>query len=295
MDSINLIDLKYVARQNRELVESVARDIGAFTDAAVVALPEGLSLENIERFMPVKNRYTGYFKTHLLDEFARYCKLGKDAGASPVFVDANRMSARRIFDLGNEENPGHCENMAELELKRTPAFRFLCEAISDKSPTQPVYGQLSLVNMIHDWREHITVKATDGKTIPVPTAMNLIRGINIEASLDQSHSVDNFGESSSSMEQIEAKARGDKALPAGLEFKCVPYYGLQERKFEIQISIHLEKDKKPQLKLRVMGRDVIAEHIEQEFSDKIAKVFTDKSVVIGSFSPFGPERDYSRR
>lgn len=258
--------------------------------APLVALRKGFDLVNLDQHKQFQTHYRAAFETHLIKEFSRYCKTNKIASASNIFVDHDRMQAVRIFDLGDTDKPGHCLHTACLRLKETPAYHWLESNITKHS--NPAFEQLDLVNLITDWREHMTLVDGGGKTIPLLTGLNSIRGINIEASLEQEHVAGNMSESSSSMEQIEIQARGNKQLPAGIKFKCVPFYGLEERTFEIQISASLARDKKPKLKLRTMGRDVMAEKITQEFVTKIGKEFTADTIVVGCLST---GHDYSRR
>ena len=72
-------------------------------------------------------------------------------------------------------------------------------------------------------------------------------------------------------------------MPVAFEFKCVPYEGLDERRFSLRNS--LLKSGEPVFVLRIVQLEAQEEAIANEFRDLLIEKFTDKPVetFIGNF------------
>ncbi|EMY3518361.1 DUF2303 family protein, partial [Yersinia ruckeri] len=92
-----------------------------------------------------------------------------------------------------------------------------------------------------------------------------------------------FSGKRSIMETVEAKSKD--IMPAGFEFKCVPYEGLGERRFKLRYSILTGGDV-PVLVLRIVQLEGEQEKIAQEFRDLLISKFTGIEIetFIGNFS-----------
>lgn len=247
-------------------IPAVIEQLGAAaTQVPVSVIPNTMSIESLERFMPNASRYRLAFSTTSIDDFIEYNTEHDKVGAT-CFVDAEYMKAKSIFDLGTVDAPEHKENQATLALKKTSAFRAICNINGEKLP-QKLAGEF-----IEDWADNIFVftKAGDAMT-PVQAAKSL-QDLTVESAREVNSKVDDFGANMSAMERIEAK--NQDLIPAEIHFACIPYSGLRERKFKLRVAI-LTGDDKPKLVFRIMQLDAIEEELADEFKQKLSDNFNE--------------------
>ena len=101
------------------IAASAAIENQSITDN-LVALPSDYKLHNLEQYLQVRRRARGLMATAILESFTDYTKAHAEAGAS-VFVNPDTMSATAVLNLGTPNEPGHADNRAKLEVKRTAA------------------------------------------------------------------------------------------------------------------------------------------------------------------------------
>lgn len=238
------------------------------TQVPLSLTPESMRINSLENYMEYAARYRLNYRTTSIKDFNEYNKLHDQDGAT-CFIDADSMTAKSIFDLGTVELPGHKENMARITLKQTAAFSaILC--INGQKLAQKHAGEF-----IEDWFEQMEVFTSDGESITARNAAASLQNLTIEAARSVTSAIDNFGESMSSMEKIEAKNKD--LLPAEIHFHCNPYNGLDERKFALRISI-LTGDDKPKISFRILQLESIEEKIAEEFKDVISEASEDLSL-----------------
>ena len=64
-------------------------------------LPDGTSVESLERFSLERFRFRGAMTTTSIDDFARYSKgYASDSEPARCFIDADNMTARSVFNIG---------------------------------------------------------------------------------------------------------------------------------------------------------------------------------------------------
>lgn len=235
----------------------------AGTHYPTMLVPEGFQVKNLESFMQLRSSYRFSFKTKSINDFVEYSKEFDQEGAK-CFVNSDNMSAKVIFDLGTETAPLHQDNRAGLNLDKTSAYRNLLSIDGNH------LSQKAASNFIEDWADHITVFTKAGDHMTIAQAANALNNITIESARSLTSEVDDFGESMSAMEKIEAKNK-DK-IPADINFKCVPYLGLNERTFKVRVSI-LTGGSRPEISLRIIQLEPQQEEIAEEFKDILVKKF----------------------
>lgn len=101
-------------------------------------------------------------------------------------------------------------------------------------------------------------------------ASKQLREITIEQIASMDSRVDDFGESMSTMERIEAK--NQDVIPATIEFTCDPYHGLEDRAFTVRVSILTGGDR-PKISLRIVRLEAQEEDMAEEFKDILVETF----------------------
>lgn len=249
---------------------------------SVIALHSDFRLESLERFELQRARFRGNFKTTEPDAFAAYAKEKSTENAS-CFVNAKKMTADLIFNIGTIAAPGHCDDRANLGLEITAPYRALL-AIVDKR-----LSQKEVAEFIEDWRQLMTASSEedmDGNTtaIPLARAIYAIRKITIEAKATTESETRNFGATNTSMDSIDVKSAD--MPPAFLHFTCEPYLGLTQRAFSLRLSVIT--DRQPSLTLRIVRHESQLEEMAKEFesliNEKLADIEPAVKTFIGEFA-----------
>lgn len=236
-----------------------------------VAVPEGYSLVDIEPYLPNRSRFRGTLKTSSIADFVAYTKARHAEALKPAgFIDADKMSATVLFNLGDAENPGHGDHTAVLQLKPTAAYAAMIAANGKR------FGQRELVDWLCDWFPNaepfkgITDQPDTFEVMPRSAALDAIRQVTITAKSETDSRVGDFAASASTFDEIEAKSR--IGLPSGFLFRTPPYLGLEERTYTLRLSL-LTGDPKspPQLSLRVIQLETHQEATAQAFKDRLLK------------------------
>lgn len=249
---------------------------------SVLALHKDFAIESLEKYEQGRTRFRGKFNTAEPDAFADYAKSKSQQNAS-CFINAQNMSAALIFNIGTNEQPGHCDDKAHLALEMTAPYKALL-AIVDKR-----LAQKDVAEFIEDWRQLINASSEedlDGNVtnIPLAKAIHAIRKITIEAKATTESETRNFGATNSSMDSIDVKSAD--MPPAYLHFKCEPYRGLAERTFDIRLSVIT--DRQPALTLRIVRHETEQEEMAKEFEGiinaKLGNIDPAIKTFIGDFA-----------
>lgn len=242
---------------------AAAVDVGsrlAASDMPIVVLPNTHSIMSIEKYQDAPARFRGVFSTRYLGDFAEYVKSAND-GDSCVFVDAEKMSAQAIIDLGRVTAPLHGDHQAVLTLTPTPEYKALL-AITSKPQ-----GQRELAEWVEDWRSALTAHS-EGDVLPeIKNVIKAIRSLKIESKTTGTHTADNLKASKGSLEEIEAKS-GHETLPDFIVMSCVPYEGLALRDFVCRLGV-LTSAEKPQYVLRITLFEREVEMMGKELQDAV--------------------------
>lgn len=235
------------------------------TKSNLLVVPNGFDVSNLESNMVNRDSYRFAFATKSINDFGEYCKEFDKEGAK-CFVNSDYMRANTIFDLGTEEAPLHQLHNAKLQLDKTAAFKALLNINGEH------LSQKDAANFVEDWADNIKVLCKAGKTMTVNQASKQLREITIEQIASMDSRVDDFGESMSTMERIEAK--NQDVIPATIEFTCDPYHGLVNRAFTVRVSILTGGDK-PKISLRIVRLEAQEEDMAEEFKENLVEKFAD--------------------
>lgn len=248
------------------------------TERPSVVLPDNLHLVSLEPFQRYRNSYRGTFTTGSFDDFINYCAGHSDDAV--CFVDVDTMTAKMIFDLGTDSEPGHCEHKATLKLKATPAHEALTSFVGHSR------SQAEVFNFLQDWKPLISVYEDYSKetVVTFAEASHRIRNVEIDASTKAAHEEGDFSRQKSSSARVEMKASDNRKLPAIISMGFVPYLGFDPISFDLQVGIALVKDQ-PMISLRIIGEELLREQIANEFVHRLFVEFDQDRVIRGAFAP----------
>jgi len=238
-----------------------AQQSDAMPDFPFRLLPSGMNIASLEPFMVERNQFRAAMKTRSIEDFVKYFE---EHQGENCFINAEQMTAKTIFDLGDSAAPLHCHHKAYLSLQKTAAFKEL-ERVNGN-----LMYQRDMADRIEEWHDLIIPQAdTEGKeTIALSKAVASIRRMTVEEIKKTDHEARSSGQRKTSMEDIEAKS--DESLPGYFSFTCTPYEGLKEQIFALRLSVLTSHDA-PAFKLRVQRFESIEENLATEFRDLLVK------------------------
>lgn len=245
--------------------------------APVVALPETMTIRNLEEYLPGRTRYRGSMKSSVIADFTKYVKDQQQEKGSVCFIDPDNMAAKVFFNLGTIASPGHGDFTATLKLDKGSEYTALLNIDGCHM------SQKELAEWFEDWAEFLTFFDGEGNPIDIRTAISAIRRLTIESHSRREHEDKAFSASRSALESIEAKS--DHGLPHGFRFTCIPFKGLSEHSFECRISILAGGDA-PKFVARIKQLDLAKEKISENFMSVLEDHFVKSDVDIyrGNFS-----------
>lgn len=244
------------------------------TDCPAVLLPSGAITFDLEHLMVNRYRFRGDMNTTCIGDFAKYSK-GYAGEGVRCFIDADEMRATTVFNIGTLDKPGHADNRAHLQLKKTSPFRSLLEANGTK------YRQKAMAEWIEDWNDFLKAYDAKDQLMDIRQAAGAVRRLTIEAKRNADYEDQDMSASRSVMESVEAKSKD--VMPSYFEFECIPYEGLTNRTFRLRFSI-LTSDE-PVLVVRVIQLETAEEEMAKEFRDLLVGKFEGQQIetFIGSF------------
>lgn len=242
-----------------QAVIAAAKPISIEGGTTVSVLPEGIRLQSMETFQPLRDRFRGAMVTHSLQDFAKYVEGHETAHDEAVeqrgFIDQDAMRATIIFNLGAPGAAGHGDDTATLTLKPTAAYAALQAIVGKTLEQQP------LAEWLEDWLPNLEAKAGEAD-LSMLQAINAVRRMTIKATSQRDSNVGDFSSSRSAMDEIEA--RSQDTLPSAFVFTTVPFEGLQPANITLRLSVITGRDE-PMLKLRWVGEEAQREEFAREF------------------------------
>lgn len=251
--------------------EAVAK---AFKDKAVVMLPEHFTERDLEEYLPARRRARGVMRTNTLKDFAEYTTAHKEEGAT-VFIDASEMSASAVLDLGTPAMPGHADNRAVLQLKKTAAYAAVLAVAQGRALSQTIVAEF-----LEDWTEFTKCYNDDGE-VTRNKAIAAVRKLSIESSRKIEASEQSLSASKSAFESVQATSQDP--IPTVIYFTCEPYKELAVRTFVLRLGVLTSGDK-PSITLRIVKQEVHDEEMANELADLTRAELKDSlPVLLGEY------------
>lgn len=256
----------------------------------VAALPQDFTMRDLEQFQSERRRPRGLMSTTNIDAFLLYSRDHAESGAT-IFVDAERMQASCVLNLGTNQQPGHTDNRANLSLEKTAAYKALT-GIETPAELGTGHTQLRLAEFLEDWAPHIEC-FNDSKKISAAAAAAAVKKMTIEQATKALSEEGVLGNTRSAFEEVQSVTGGD-VLPSLIYFTCMPYVGLAERLFVMRVGV-ITSGSKPVMTLRIIKREEHAQEMAVEFVSVIDRglealaksdvgTFPDITVLIGSYT-----------
>lgn len=246
----------------------------AFPEQLAV-IPENYKLEDLEKYNDTRRQFRAHLRTACIDDFASYA-LKYSAAECPasIFIDADKMAATSIFDIGNLDHPGHALHRATLTLEKTAPYRSLLAVDGEKMT------QRKTAEWLEDFASYLKPWGATAETTMAKCSM-AIRRLEVEAKAKSEHGERNYGSERSTLESIDMKSR-DMELPQGFTFTCTPFDGLKEREFNLRLSM-TTTPAGPQLCLRIVQHEIHVEEMAQEFKAVLNEALdaTPCNIIIG--------------
>lgn len=253
---------------------------------SIAALHEDFNVQNLESYLPQRNRARNKFVTPYVSDFAGYVNQHRELGCT-IYVNAEEMKADAVLNQGTPQEPGHGDNTAAAVLRKTAAYAAL------RNLTSRHRSQKELAEWIEEWREYIKAQDKDLFEINIGHVVSGIRSVSIEQINNSTSSVEALSAERSEMESVSAKAKGENAtIPAFLVLTTCPYKELQERTFYVRVSI-LTSERAPTFALAILGQEIHEEEMADEFANVVRVSFEDygsedaPQVLLGSFAVRG--------
>ena len=222
----------------------------------LAALPDHMTVHDLEKFYPGRRRARGTMATEALASFAQYTHEHAELGTT-VFVNTDDMSATAVLNLGAPSDPGHADNTAKLISKRTAAYRAL-QSMANGSGRK----QAEVAEWLEDWAPHIKCFNDAGEISP-PRAVAAIRKVTIESLRKLESEEQQLSATTSAFQSVTASSK--EPLPTTIYFECQPYHGFGQRTFVLRLSVLTSNDK-PAIGLRIAKQE---EH-DQEMAEELA-------------------------
>jgi uncharacterized protein YfdQ (DUF2303 family) len=256
-----------------EAISAANREV---TASNVVALPSDFELRDLEAKAPHRRRARGTMTTSTVADFAGYTETHAEDGAT-VFVNQDDMSATAVLNLGTPLEPGHADNRAKLQPKKTAAYIALQAVANGRAITQQAVAEF-----MEDWPGELEFFNAQSDKLTPSQAITAVRRITIEGLNRVESATQQLSAERSTFERIEAK--GTDLIPTTIYFRCCPYVDFASRLFVLRLGI-VTGAKDPAITLRVQNAEKHAEEMAAELASLVRGAVKDTPVLLGSYSP----------
>ena len=82
--------------------------------ASVAVIPNGFSICSTEHYNQNRDRFRGRFSTLSIDAFVAYVSDRNITGVKSFINTSNGLNAETVFNIGDENTPGHADDLACL-------------------------------------------------------------------------------------------------------------------------------------------------------------------------------------
>lgn len=270
--------IKQIQQSNTVAAANEALEKQSNISPAIV-IPENFKVHELQSNSPFIDHYKGDMNTDSLSDFSSFVEKFDQEG-SICFINADNMRAKTFINLGTEKTPKKGDFIANLSLRKTSEYSAL---LGNNASAR---SQSELSEFIEDWQHCITCHKNndDESLIDNKTAVKAIRSVTIRAEAKKTFEDQDFKAERSALESISCDT--ENGLPAIIRFTCIPYTELNERTFNLRVSIQTGKSE-PTFKLRIVALEAAKEDMAQELmeklKDKFSKLKTD--TFIGGFQP----------
>lgn len=236
------------------------------------------SVVSLESLHANRSRFRGSFVTPDLREFAAYIESSQLKDQCAIFVNGELLKASAYLNIGTQEEPGHCDWRAVLDVEYSAEMKAVYNITNGKT------SQRDLSDWIEDWQHILSGRASDGTELDAKQMVAAIRAVKVNSSGEVANVERDFGGSRSAFEDVEASSKAGK-LPAIITANLSPAQGFGSRAISLRVSI-LTGEEKPRFVLRIIAKDLLDQQLAAELVELIRKELGGlESVRVGNFSP----------
>lgn len=272
-------------------VDATVKRMPESLDEIAAAIPSDYTVVDLEQYRDAPRAFKGVFSTASLDDYVAYVDQQESGTVFCETEGAVRgknhgrrgLSARAIFDIGTVGAPGWARHQAILTYAPTPEFNTFLDGIDNRLSQQDfIYWLQDLQGLISGYRSAAAIDE-EGALIDLDFAqtVNSIRSVQITARSDRSHVVQDFKQSATSLDEVEARMAG--LPPEGVIFKGIAYEGLPAITAYARMSIIAMDDEKPRFTLRLVMPGALERSIGEHFKNALRDNLS-LPVIVGSFS-----------
>lgn len=218
---------------------------------ALVALPDGFCLTELEEFEAQRRFPRGIYRTRDFDDFMEYTSAKeKEFNDSVMFINPHDMVATVIFDY--DGGKGHAKNKAIWNAQMTVLFSALKSICG-----QPV-SQSELIEFLEDWADEITAVDRNGEDMSIGDAVRCLSSLTVEKAKTIKQTRADFEYEQSASEK--AALAKDAQMVGSLIIHDPVYVGLENLDTvtaKLALVVH---DDKFTLKLRIVGESSLQEY-----------------------------------
>lgn len=238
------------------------------------ALPADFKIHDFESAMQLRARPRGTMTTVSLSDFVGYAELHCNRGGSAAFIDAEKMQAVAVLNMGTVAAPGHCDYRAVFAPPKTAAFKALLSITGRDRLEQRVIAEF-----MEDWIDCIKCFDDVGE-LAEKHAIAAVRSITIESARSVESQVGNLSAEQGTLERVAASSK-KAALPTFIHFKCQPNSAIDDRIFILRLGVYTG-DKAPTLTLRVVKAEEHQEQMAAELAARVRAAMTAMPVIVGT-------------
>lgn len=245
-------------------------------NANVIAINKNINLVDMEQFEDGKRRKTGSYRTCSVADFARFVKDESQPENCKIFVKDLQMIAIAYLNYGVDGyKQGKLDYTARVDLRKTPIFDKLSD-IHDR-----LMSQSDFIDFLTDYAPILEADDAEGKALSMGQAINQLRNVNIDETKNSTNEVQNFGETRSTFEKVQARTASSMPVAFAVEDSC--YQSLPITNVTMRLVI-VAKDGKPYFKLLINALDLLQLDRANKFVELInADLAGEFDVMLGGF------------
>lgn len=235
---------------------------------------------DLEGKLPLRRRARGAMRTDFVAPFAAYVAAHAQPGTT-VFINADDMSAQAVLNFGSNTLPGHCDNITNVELKQTAAYKAMTRLLMSAT------SQRDLAEWLEEWGAMVLVRESHEPGAPVldlKSCINAVRNVTIKAVKDAESAVGNFSQTRSALEEISMQAKADAKLPPFLHLTFQPYQELAARSFVVRVSAITSREE-PIFRCNLLAAEQHQEDMANEFAQVVRNHFDQMTLPEGISAP----------
>lgn len=238
-----------------------------------LAVPDGLQVQDLERYRPHRRRQVGTMITNCMDSLVEYVRSWKEH--SRVFVLAQDMSACAVINFGDADYPGHADHRAVLKLDKTAEYSALLKAASARKP------QRAMAEFCEDYIDFLSFQDADNLFIPPATAIKAIRTMKINSKQSVGAVAGNYSREKSLLESTAVDT--SEGLPSYITFTCAPYTGLKQRTFMLRLGVGENEAGDPAFMVSIIRHDIAVQEMANELAAALRERMQYTPVLLGEF------------